>query len=61
MDMRLVMVDGTEFLGQGFGAETPVSGEVVFNTGMAGYVETLTDPSYQGQLLVSDVVCAGCC
>ena len=53
MDMRLVMDDGTEFLGQGFGAETPVSGEVVFNTSMAGYVETLTDPSYKGQLLVS--------
>ena len=53
MDMRLVMDDGTEFLGQGFGAETPVSGEVVFNTGMAGYVETLTDPSYKKQLLVS--------
>ena len=53
MDMRLVLEDGTEFLGHGFGADSPVAGEVVFNTGMAGYVETLTDPSYKGQLLVT--------
>ena len=38
--------------GVSFGAARPVSGEVVFNTGMAGYVETLTDPSYCGQILV---------
>ena len=53
MDMRLVLEDGTEFLGQGFGVDSPVAGEVVFNTGMAGYVETLTDASYKGQLLVT--------
>ena len=39
--------------GDAFGAGRPVSGEVVFNTGMTGYVETLTDPSYKGQILVT--------
>ena len=38
--------------GEAFGARRPVAGEVVFNTGMTGYVETLTDPSYKGQILV---------
>lgn len=42
-----------EMHGQAFGANNPVAGEVVFNTGMAGYVETLTDPSYRGQILVA--------
>lgn len=41
-----------ELSGQSFGAPRGVSGELVFNTGMAGYVETLTDPSYKGQILV---------
>jgi len=53
--MRLVLEDGSEFSGQAFtsgDSVRPVAGEVVFNTGMAGYVETLTDPSYRGQLLV---------
>lgn len=50
--MRLVLEDGTELHGQSFAATAPVAGEVVFNTGMAGYVETLTDPSYRGQILV---------
>src|SRR6266852_2025805 len=50
--MRLVLSDGTVFNGQSFGALREVRGEVVFNTGMAGYVETLTDPSYRGQILV---------
>ncbi len=49
---RLLLDDGTTFAGVGFGAERPVAGEVVFNTGMTGYVETLTDPSYRGQILV---------
>jgi carbamoyl-phosphate synthase small subunit len=51
-DLKLVLEDGTELLGEGFGATTAVCGEVVFNTGMSGYVETLTDPSYRGQILV---------
>lgn len=50
--VRLVLEDGTEMRGEGFGAVRPVAGEVVFNTGMTGYVETLTDPSYKGQILV---------
>lgn len=40
-------------LGESFGSGTSVSGEVVFNTAMAGYVEALTDPSYRGQILVA--------
>lgn len=50
--MRLVLEDGTEMSGVSFGAAATVGGEVVFNTGMTGYVETLTDPSYRGQILV---------
>ncbi len=50
--MKLVLEDGTAMAGVSFGAARAVCGEVVFNTGMAGYVETLTDPSYRGQILV---------
>jgi len=50
--MRLILDDGTELEGVSFGANRAVRGEVVFNTGMSGYVETLTDPSYRGQILV---------
>ncbi len=49
---RLILEDGTVFKGFSFGAETSVSGEVVFNTAMTGYPESLTDPSYRGQILV---------
>ena len=48
----LILDDGTVFHGFSFGAEKPVSGEVVFNTAMTGYPESLTDPSYAGQLMV---------
>lgn len=48
---NLVLEDGTRFEGEIFGSSTPVSGEVVFNTGMVGYPESFTDPSYQGQIL----------
>lgn len=48
----LVLEDGTFFIGKGFGAVGKVSGEVVFSTGMVGYPESLTDPSYLGQILV---------
>lgn len=51
MQGKLILSDGTVFLGQSFGAEVPTSGEVVFNTGMVGYPEALTDPSYFGQIL----------
>ena len=50
--VRLLLDDGTEVQGCGFGVSKPVCGEVVFNTAMSGYVETLTDPSYHGQILV---------
>uniref|UniRef100_A0A1I8JML0 Carbamoyl phosphate synthase arginine-specific large chain n=1 Tax=Macrostomum lignano TaxID=282301 RepID=A0A1I8JML0_9PLAT len=49
---RLVLEDGTEFSGYSFGADRSSSGEVVFNTGLTGYPESLTDPSYRGQILV---------
>lgn len=48
----LALEDGSYFEGVGFGATGKVQGEVVFNTGMVGYPETLTDPSYHGQILV---------
>jgi carbamoyl-phosphate synthase small subunit len=47
----LVLADGTVFWGRGFGAETAQVGEICFNTGMTGYQETLTDPSYAGQVI----------
>lgn len=48
----LILDDGTVFRGKSFGYEKPVAGEVVFNTAMTGYPESLTDPSYEGQILV---------
>lgn len=57
--MKLVLEDGTEMAGSAFAAVEPVGGEVVFNTGMSGYVETLTDPSYRGQILVATYPLAG--
>ncbi len=48
---QLVLEDGTVLHGKSFGYETQVSGEVVFNTAMVGYPESLTDPSYSGQIL----------
>src|SRR5437879_2106738 len=48
---ELVLEDGTRFEGTSFGAVTPMAGEVVFCTGMVGYPEALTDPSYTGQIL----------
>jgi carbamoyl-phosphate synthase small subunit len=47
----LVLEDGSVWPGQGFGARAKVTGEVVFNTGMVGYPESITDPSYHGQIL----------
>lgn len=49
--ITLVLSDGTKFHGKSFGYEKPVAGEVVFNTAMMGYPESLTDPSYAGQLM----------
>lgn len=52
MKAKLILNDGTVFTGESFGAPVSTSGEVVFNTGMVGYPESLTDPSYYGQILV---------
>jgi Carbamoyl-phosphate synthase small chain, CPSase domain len=47
---KLTLEDGSVFEGISFGAEKPINGEVVFSTGMVGYTESLTDPSYRGQV-----------
>jgi carbamoyl-phosphate synthase small subunit len=52
LDAKLILEDDKEFHGISFGYEKTVSGEVVFNTAMTGYPESLTDPSYKGQILV---------
>ncbi len=51
-NVTLILDDGSRFHGKSFGYEKPVAGEVVFNTAMTGYPESLTDPSYAGQLMV---------
>jgi carbamoyl-phosphate synthase small subunit len=48
---KLILEDGSLFTGRGFGYPKEIVGEVVFNTGMVGYTESLTDPSYRGQIL----------
>lgn len=49
----LILADGTRFEGKSFGFPASTAGEVVFNTAMTGYPESLTDPSYEGQILVT--------
>ena len=51
--VQLILENGMSFQGVSFGYEGSVAGEVVFNTAMTGYPESLTDPSYKGQILVS--------
>ena len=51
--VKLVLEDGSEYIGKSFGFNGSTSGEVVFNTAMTGYPESLTDPSYYGQILIS--------
>ena len=51
-DIYLVLVDKKVFKGKSIGADTKAVGELVFTTGMNGYLETLTDPSYAGQIVV---------
>jgi carbamoyl-phosphate synthase small subunit len=51
-EIKLVLEDGTVAAGKSFGAPCSMDGEVVFNTAMTGYPESLTDPSYKGQILV---------
>ncbi len=50
---KLTLEDGTIFMGKSFGSESSAAGEIVFYTAMTGYPESLTDPSYTGQILVS--------
>ena len=50
-NVTLILDDGSRFSGKSFGYEKPIAGEVVFNTAMTGYPESLTDPSYAGQLM----------
>ncbi len=50
--VKLILEDGTTYEAWSFGHESSVAGEVVFNTAMAGYPESITDPSYKGQILV---------
>jgi len=49
---ELLLQDGSRFSGESFGSRCSTAGEVVFNTGMVGYPEAMTDPSYRGQILV---------
>jgi len=49
---KLVLEDGTVFIGKGFGSKREVSGEMIFNTSMTGYQEIITDPAYYGQILL---------
>jgi len=53
LDIKLILDNGMEFPGYSFGFAKSVAGEVVFNTAMTGYPESLTDPSYKGQILVA--------
>lgn len=50
--VRLCLADGSVLTGRGFGASVPAGGELVFNTALTGYTESLTDPSFTGQILV---------
>lgn len=61
MKAKLALENGTVFTGEAFGAETEVTGEVVFNTSMTGYQEILTDPSYAGQIVTMTYPLIGNC
>ena len=51
-NVKIIFQDGLEIEGKSFGAYTSATGEIVFNTAMVGYNESLTDPSYKGQIMV---------
>jgi len=51
LNAMIILEDGSTYRGMGFGYPKTVGGEFVFNTGMVGYTEALTDPSYKGQIL----------
>ena len=52
-EAKIALEDGTILKGEAFGYETTNVGEVVFSTGMTGYTESLTDPSFKGEILMS--------
>ena len=58
---RLVLNDGSEYSGYCFGRARSQAGEVVFSSGMGGYVQTLTDPALRGQILVCSFPLMGNC
>ena len=51
MKKKLILASGEVFHGTGFGAQAETEGEIVFNTGMTGYQELISDPSYCGQMV----------
>src|ERR687885_624635 len=51
-EAAIALEDGSVYVGEAFGADTDVAAEVVFNTGVTGYQEVVTDPSYRGQMVV---------
>src|SRR5579871_1204998 len=51
-EAALALEDGSVYIGEAFGARVEVGAEVVFNTGITGYQEVTTDPSYRGQMVV---------
>ena len=55
----LILSDGTVYEGEGFGSAVESTGELVFNTGVVGYIETLTDPSYYGQIVMQTFPAVG--
>jgi len=59
MTGRLILDNGNEFVGNFFGKKKNIEGEIVFNTSMVGYPESLTDPSYKNQILVLTYPCIG--
>src|SRR5919205_385733 len=58
-DAFLLLQDGTFFQGKAFGKTGTTTGEICFNTGMTGYQEVFTDPSYYGQVLIMNNVHVG--
>jgi len=58
-DIKIILEDGTEYHGKSFGYQGSAAGELVFSTAMTGYPESLTDPSYKGQILVMTYPLAG--
>ena len=56
MKAQLILENGMRFSGTVFGAEKNIVGEVVFTTGMTGYQETLTDPSFAGQIVTTELI-----